>query len=378
MDDALRQETKARIEDHCVSIVDSLLAGQDPAAAGGLGPLCFTKHVAEDGLGGSEEHRGAYNLASMLKIIRSSYELLDSGGTATQRELYYLNAAWFEEQGDAQEAIKHATVQLGLPSHRLGVFAASRGWCAGSLVDTDCGSGVPSAVLAPPFLPPRPVPASAVSEAVPLRLAPGTDFILLVEKECIFRRLCEDRVWEQPGMRCAVLTGCGFPDLATRACVSQLWAGSGGGGPTHGTPSPPSRRRVPVYGLCDWNVFGLGVLLSYTRGSKAHPESGAWAVPVQWLGLHSGDIEAFSLPESALQRTTAVDEARAAAMLRDPLVSSRPDLEGEVQAWLEGQEKMELEGILHHGLGFLSHDYLPAKVAGALEAGEAIPLGQDA
>ena len=66
------------------------------------------------------------------------------------------------------------------------------------------------------------------------------------------------------------MTGCGVPDLPTRACVHQLRAA----------------LKVPVYGFVDYNVWGVGILLTYKLGSaRLGFEAHKFAVDLKWLGL---------------------------------------------------------------------------------------------
>ena len=51
----------------------------------------------------------------------------------------------------------------------------------------------------------------------------------------------------------------GFPDMATRAFVWQLYGTLG----------------LPVLGLCDWNPFGIAILLTYKLGSRERSEEGS-------------------------------------------------------------------------------------------------------
>lgn len=48
--------------------------------------------------------------------------------------------------------------------------------------------------------------------------------ILVVEKDAIFQRLAEDRLWEV--LPCVLITAKGFPDLATRAFLHKVSQGS--------------------------------------------------------------------------------------------------------------------------------------------------------
>lgn len=198
--------------------------------------------------------------------------------------------------------------------------------------------------------PPRPVPGEAVYSSLSNFRNDGATYILVVEKECIFRRLVEDCVWER--VPCILVTGCGFPDLATRAFVHRLH----------------TRFKIPVLGLSDWNPFGMAIMLCYRFGSKTMPEANQYRVPLRWLGLRHDDLETYKLPASALQPMTGIDETRAAALLRDGKVTAGSGEEWdsplayEAKRFLERREKMELEGVLGRGLGFLAASYLPAKV----------------
>lgn len=48
----------------------------------------------------------------------------------------------------------------------------------------------------------------------------NVDYLLVVEKEGVYKRLCEDSFHLRMG--CIIVTGCGYPDISTRACVSRL------------------------------------------------------------------------------------------------------------------------------------------------------------
>jgi meiotic recombination protein SPO11 len=53
-----------------------------------------------------------------------------------------------------------------------------------------------------------------------MEIKPDTKFILVIEKQGIFHRLCEDKFANR--MKCIMITGCGIPDVATRALLSKI------------------------------------------------------------------------------------------------------------------------------------------------------------
>uniref|UniRef100_K3XBK4 Topoisomerase 6 subunit A/Spo11 TOPRIM domain-containing protein n=1 Tax=Globisporangium ultimum (strain ATCC 200006 / CBS 805.95 / DAOM BR144) TaxID=431595 RepID=K3XBK4_GLOUD len=77
--------------------------------------------------------------------------------------------------------------------------------------------------------------------------------IIIVEKDGIFSRLREDKFFDT--LPSILVTGRGFPDLATRVFVSFL-----------------SRSlNIPVIGLSDCNPFGASIILTYKLGSARMP-----------------------------------------------------------------------------------------------------------
>jgi DNA topoisomerase VI subunit A len=455
--EGLAVDTCASIEALALRLLRRILREEDPCIeVAGMASLLASSS------GGS--YAGARDLASLLKVLRSSYELLARGKHATSRELYYLHATFFSDQSEANAAVVRAASTLNVPRHGLGIVAAGRGWyhgClrvrehtgsagAGSVAAASGGSvfdggvgfsgggtafstrsgifqlaassgrdhgagadspvggcggvggagaaasqpagahlspfthalqphdGSPSATepaaaaavfdregaAAVPTMaaaieravyvrvlggPPRAVPAECVFAPLDV-VDDGARFVLVVEKECIFRRMVEDGVAAR--QRCVIVTGCGMPDVATRAFVHQLH----------------TRLGLPVLGLSDWNPYGMGIMLCYRNGSKATPDANAFKVPLRWLGLRNDDVESFGLPSQSLQPMTGHDEAKAASLLRDPFVAGDDAWAYEAECFLAAREKMELEGALAVSLDFLANTYLPWK----LEADDAI------
>lgn len=295
----------------------------------------------------------------MLRVV---YECALSGKTVTQRELYYMGAAHYGSQGEAQAGLARLSSMLGFERHELGVLAASRGKVAGLVAlragdSSASGAAAGGADSGASWLDlsatggHAPIGGDCVATP-PVLASRGAEVILVVEKDAIFARLVEDRVWES--VPCVLVTGCGMPDMATRAFVRHA--------------ALSLRLRVLV--LVDSNPYGLGILLCYVNGSKADGRKHALrGVPygVGWLGLCRSDMEHYDLPTEALQALSLADERKAAALLKDPYVESAGTqlaaaIAEEAHSFLECREKMELEGLLGRGIGFLANEYLPDKI----------------
>lgn len=99
-------------------------------------------------------------------------------------------------------------------------------------------------------------------------IASNALYLVIIEKEGVFLRFCQDNFTEK--LRCILVTGCGFPDIATRALVHCV------------------KNRLPhvkVVCITDCNPFGLSLLLTYKFGSKAKDFEGS-GLEVPRFSLH--------------------------------------------------------------------------------------------
>lgn len=133
--------------------------------------------------------------------------------------------------------------------------------------------------------------------------------ILVIEKEGIFLRLSEDRFFDR--YPCIIVTGKGYPDIATRAFVHILHQ---------------HYPHLPIYGLCDCNPYGVSILQTYFKGSEKRFYDGGerYSVPIQWIGLRPSFVEQLkenhgvetgngnnlSLPKEVFQKLTLLDKKK--------------------------------------------------------------------
>ena len=173
--------------------------------------------------------------------------------------------------------------------------------------------------------------------------------IIVIEKEGVYNRLSEDGFYER--YPCILVTGKGFPDLASRAMVHRL----------------EQELHLPVYGLCDCNPFGLGVLQTYERGSARMGRDGGdrYSVALRWVGLkpsHLRDELQGQLPRNVFQRLTSVDERRLEKLLGEVHAFHNNHRDGEerlqeLEIMQSNGYKVELEAMHWLGMDFMS-DFL--------------------
>lgn len=166
-------------------------------------------------------------------------------------------------------------------------------------------------------------------------------WIVVIEKEASFRAIAGSRFWDRLCTEGVLITGKGYPDIATRAMLRFL-----------STPSPRnSFAAPPVYGLADFDPDGLAILSVYAHGSVALAhESAELRVPqLKWLGLkgrHMGLGSDSTHASQGLLTLTARDRSKAQKMLaqrESPADPGDTEVRRELQIMLMLNVKAELQ-----------------------------------
>ena len=312
-EDTIRQQVIARIEELALSFVQDLETSLPKLSMG----------RTEKSLDDIRQSRG---YTSILLVLHYCHSLLQSHRTTTTREVYYFYVTHFRNQRECDQAIWEVCQLLQVPRHALGLHASSKGWLWGPnvrilssrrrVVWDSRGDDQPQAF---------PITAEWLGSNLTIE-APEVQCILVVEKEGIFQHLMNDGL-----ANCIVVTGKGFPDVATRAAVYRLH----------------HQLQVPVFGLADCDPFGVSVLQCYA-GSSRRATAENWfddgrgdqyGVPIQWLGLRPSQVEHLSsgdtsLPPEVFLKLTDLDRKRIQTLLA-----------GEQSFCADGRRREELESM---------------------------------
>lgn len=306
------------------------------------------------------------SFTSMLLVIAYCHGLLQStddyGRTrsTTTREVYYYYVTHFRSQRECDTAIWDVCTLLQVPRHSLGLQASSRGWFCGDIQLVDVYNGTPQwnghtyrgeqgcPISSDWLLPSK-------KRSFTLDHTTTATCIVVVEKEGIYQRLVQDGFCYQHN--CILITGKGFPDLATRACAYTLH----------------HQLHLPVYGLADCDPFGVAVLNCY-RGGTAETTSSVdgrgnrYSIPIQWLGLRPSQVKYLSqptqlynvsypaLPSAVFQNLTDIDRKRLVDHFWNEqhpfIMDQHPARLQETHAMIS--MKVELEALYWLGMDFCS------------------------
>jgi meiotic recombination protein SPO11 len=309
------------------------------------------------------------SFTSILMVTAFCHSLLLANRTTTTREVYYFYVTHFRSQKECDLAIMDAAQILQVPRASLGLKASPRGWFTGDiqLVHKDGGvildgralQSVQGSPISSDWLKPKSQRNFTVQSV-------AAECILVVEKDGVYNRLSEDRFFDD--YPCILVTGKGFPDLATRAMVHDLHTNLG----------------LPVRGLADCDPFGVMVLHTYQHGSKRQGVDGGdrFAVPMDWVGLRPSQVEQLkkgktALPKEVFQELTDLDKRR----LDDHLLSENHRWTNfgqderrmeELQNMLDSGHKVELEA-----LNWLGMDYCSEWVCSIFDHQDQLEAGND-
>ncbi|KAK8187120.1 Spo11/DNA topoisomerase VI subunit A [Phyllosticta capitalensis] len=277
------------------------------------------------------------------------------------REIYYRTPSLFLTQAVVDRYVDDLAFTFGVSRSALNVIAAAKGLATGAFsihkangkqrqCFNDCTENL--------------VPCLSQSDSIE---ATAIQWVLVVEKEAIFRSLVSSTFWHHAKNVGAIVTGKGYPDLATRKLVRAL---------SQAMATGPASRRI--YGLVDSDPDGIGILSTYKHGSEslAHENAGLCTPSIEWLGIKVTDVVPLENSNTGtsnihgdlgLIRLSLRDRRKATKMLQKSVFEDGTEAEWrrELQVMLTLNVKAEIEimesregGLaswLQRELGFGSH-----------------------
>ncbi|KZC12973.1 PREDICTED: meiotic recombination protein SPO11 [Dufourea novaeangliae] len=283
--------------------------------------------------------RSKDKFALMMTVMAAAHRLLITNTTITRRSLYYdlkneKTSNLVPEQRQVDLAVNHVANLLNCAPWELNLLPTSKGLAAGELTLTladkriiDCTA--PGGALIPH------IASNVISIRTTAKMA------LVVEKDAVFQKLLEEDCTSL--LNCILVTGKGYPDVATRMFVKLL----------------SEKMALPVYAIVDADPFGVDIMCVYRFGSASlSKEKESLACPnVRWLGIHPSELVALGVSTVPL---TEFDLSKLIAIKGRPYMNDA--FLKELELMRTG--KAEIEGLSSFSRRFLSATYLPCKIKG--------------
>jgi DNA topoisomerase-6 subunit A len=356
--DAADKKTVGKIEKLAESVLRATKGGKNPFVEipiRSLANVKFNEKRRLIELGSQRQKRYFFNVSMAKKFMQTFLvseacrELIGSGKTTSIRDLYYMTKHalgdtkqnTFEEQDESDPIIEDLEVAIDSLREELHLFAKGVGSMVGPMTIRDSGDtidlrrmgsggwGVPS----------------IVEKHVIQFGKHDAKYVLLIEKDAVWRRFNEDKFWQRE--RCLILHGQGQPPRGVRRMVQRLH----------------SELGLPVYVLVDNDPWGFYIYSVVKQGSiNLAYESMRMAVPdARFIGLSSFDKGTYKLPSNVAIKMNDQDVARAKQMLGYRWFQAK-QWQDEIQEMVRSGLKFELEALSRRGISFVTEEYLPKKL----------------
>ncbi|MHC4779370.1 MAG: DNA topoisomerase IV subunit A [Planctomycetota bacterium] len=305
-------------------------------------------------MGKDKQKRYFFNVAHARKFMQTFLvasgcrALLDEGKTTSIRDLYYMmkhtipgtREESFSDQNESDPIIEDLEVAMGCLREELHLFASNRGSMVGTVTIRDSGDVIDcrkqgSGGWSIP---------SIVEEDTIQFLKCEAKFILLVEKDAVWRRLNEDKFWKKH--KCVLITGQGMAPRGVRRLLFRMH----------------NELKLPLFVFVDNDPWGYYIYSVIKQGSiNLAFESSRMAVPkARFVGLSAFDRAAYDLPQNVTIQLNKQDISRAKQILNYPWFQKKP-WQKEIKYMLKHKVKLELEALSKKGISFVSEQYLPEK-----------------
>jgi DNA topoisomerase-6 subunit A len=356
--DVKDKQTLEKIEKLAESVLKAVKGGKNPFVeipVRSLANVEFNKKRRLIELGDQTQKRYFFNVSMAKKFMQTFLvsdacrELIESKKTTSIRDLYYMTkhglgetkANTFEEQEESDPIIEDLEVSIDSLREELHLFATGRGSMVGPLTVRDSGDSIDLRRMGSGGWS---VP-SIVEDHVVQFTKSEARYVLLIEKDAVWKRFNEDKFWQRE--KCIIVTGQGQPPRGVRRMVQRLH----------------TELKLPVYVLVDNDPWGFYIYSVLKQGSiNLAYESMRMAVPAaRFVGLSSFDKVKFKLPSNVSIPMNDQDQSRAKQMLAYPWFKE-PRWQREIQEMADSGEKYELEALSRRGISFITEEYLPKKL----------------
>ncbi len=356
--DAADKKTISKIEKLAESVLRATKGGKNPYVEipiRSLANVRFNERKRLIELGNQRQKRYFFNVSMAKKFMQTFLvseackELIDSGKTTSIRDLYYMTKHTlgetkqntFEEQEESDPIIEDLEVAVDSLREELHLFATGRGSMVGPLTIRDSGDTIDLRRMGSGGWS---VPSIVEEHVVQLGKSEAK-YVLLVEKDAVWKRFNEDKYWQRE--KCIIITGQGQPPRGVRRLVQRLH----------------TELRIPVYVLVDNDPWGLYIYSVLKQGSiNLAYESMRMAVPdARFVGLSSFDKLTYKLPSNVAIKMNDQDNSRAKQMLAYPWFQAK-QWQHEIQEMVKSGVKFELEALSRRGISFITEEYLPKKL----------------
>lgn len=180
------------------------------------------------------------------------------------------------------------------------------------------------------------------SQLEKVRVETDAKFVLLVEKETVFKKLIEQMCFKKLE-NMILLTGKGYPDVNIRLFLKKIM----------------EHKQLKIYCLVDGDPYGIHIMIVYRYGSKAfdYVKEKVSCPEVRWIGITPSEIKKLNLPRSPM---TSFDRKTLDKLLEKNNISK--EIKDELSILKSLDAKTEIEYLSLPPFNYNLVDYISEKI----------------
>jgi len=319
-----------------------------------LSNIVFDKKTKTLRLGNKMGTRSFFNVAHAKKFLQTvevasiiNRELLDSGKHEHLRGIFYMTKRTIpgtkvnlvDDQTESDKAIEDLEVITGLSREQLHVSANKMGSMVGNIVLEDSGDSIDCAHLGKGGY-----SIPSITDELSFKKVQAK-YVLYMEKASIFERLNEDKFWQKNN--CVLVTSQGQTTRGIRRLLQRL----------------SEEHNLPIYVLCDWDIYGAYIysVVRYGSIALAHAAERLTIPNVKYIGITGDDVIKYDLKKHII-KLTEQDTARIKQVSEYDWFKDNKDWQRQFKMMKEFQGKVEIQALSARGISFISETYLPEKI----------------
>ena len=291
----------------------------------------------------------AHQLLRALNVTEFMEDMIESQKSSTLREMYYISEGWgyrkFGSQNESNNLAEDLEIVTGCSredfklrpeedgARIIGNLTFRERNRRGEWMRINCRDDVGDSGYG--------VPYNVESEKLEL-LEHDIDFMMAIETGGMFDRLVENGFDELA--RCGLIHLKGQPARSTRRVMKRI----------------NEEWGVPIVVFTDADPWSFRIFASIAYGAikTAHISEYLATPSAVYLGIESGDIEAYELPSDDL---TSRDIEALKAEKSDPRFQTQEWID-QIDLMLKLGKKAEQQSLAKYGLDFVTDTYLPEKL----------------
>ncbi len=338
-------------------IVNQVKQGKNPEIKFLLRNLSNIVYDKKNGilkLGNKEGSRTFFNVAHSKKFLQTveiariiKNELLESGKHEHLRGIFYMakrtiphtDVNLVDEQADSDKATEDLEVITGLSREQMHVSANKMGSMTGNVVFEDSGDIIDCSRLGRGGY-----SIPSITDELTFKKV-NAKYVLYMEKAAIFERLSEDRFWEKNN--CILVTSQGQTTRGIRRLLQRL----------------SEEQGLPIYVLCDWDIYGAYIysVVKYGSIALAHAAEKLTIPNVKYIGITGDDVVKYDLKKHIIKLTDQ-DTSRIKQVSEYDWFKDNKSWQKQFKMMKELNGKVEIQALSARGISFISETYLPGKI----------------